>query len=95
MEIPVGFSAFSGAKAQGLIFDYSSTKLLSSFNGNSGGFQNPHDLAVTDDGNTVYVIELNPFKAWKLTNGENGGVRPHDDEKVNQGWLDMLFEFFG
>jgi len=34
-----------------------------------GGLQNPHDIAVTEDGNTVYVCELNPFKVWKLTNG--------------------------
>jgi len=34
-----------------------------------GGLQNPHDVAVSEDGNTVYVVELNPFKVWKLTNG--------------------------
>jgi peptidylamidoglycolate lyase len=34
-----------------------------------GGLQNPHDIAVTEDGNTVYVCELNPFKVWQLTNG--------------------------
>lgn len=34
-----------------------------------GGLQNPHDIAVSEDGNIVYVVELNPFKVWKLTNG--------------------------
>jgi len=34
-----------------------------------GGLQNPHDIAVSEDGSTVYVVELNPFKVWKLTNG--------------------------
>ena len=34
-----------------------------------GGLQNPHDVAVSQDGNIVYVVELNPFKVWKLTNG--------------------------
>ena len=34
-----------------------------------GGLQNPHDVAVSEDGNIIYVVELNPFKVWKLTNG--------------------------
>ena len=34
-----------------------------------GGLQNPHDLAVSKDGSTVYVVELNPFKVWKLSTG--------------------------
>jgi len=34
-----------------------------------GGLQNPHDVAVSEDGSIVYVVELNPFKVWKLTNG--------------------------
>lgn len=31
--------------------------------------QNPHDVAVSGDGNIVYVVELNPFKVWKLSTG--------------------------
>ena len=34
-----------------------------------GGLKNPHDIAVSEDGNIIYVVELNPFKVWKLTNG--------------------------
>ena len=34
-----------------------------------GGMQNPHDVAVSGDGNIVYVVELNPFKVWKLSTG--------------------------
>jgi len=35
----------------------------------TGGLQNPHDVAVSPDGGTIYVVELSPFVVWKLTNG--------------------------
>ena len=34
-----------------------------------GGLQNPHDIAVSTDGGTVYAVELQPYTVWKLTNG--------------------------
>ena len=35
----------------------------------TGGLQNPHDVVVSPDASTVYVVELSPFVVWKLTNG--------------------------
>ena len=55
------------------------------------GLKNPHDLAVSDDGSTIYVVELNPFVVWKLTDGEGGVVvTPR-----NPGVLDRLLSFMG
>jgi len=34
-----------------------------------GGLQNPHDVALSADGGTVYVVELSPYILWKLSNG--------------------------
>jgi hypothetical protein len=34
-----------------------------------GGLQNPHDIAVSGDGGTVYAVELHPYTVWKLSNG--------------------------
>jgi sugar lactone lactonase YvrE len=55
------------------------------------GLKNPHDLAVSNDGSTIYVVELNPFVVWKLTDGEGGVVvTPR-----NPGVLDRLLSFMG
>ena len=57
-----------------------------------GGLKNPHDIAVSEDGNIVYVVELNPFKVWKLT---NGGSWPRKDMIVTTppASPDSVFQF--
>ena len=55
-------------KPTGYIVNMESGELAGTWNV-PGGLQNPHDIAVSSDGNIVYVVELNPFKVWKLTNG--------------------------
>ena len=67
---PDPFGAVNGIKSEGLVIDINNGKLKTTFNGEPG-FQNPHDVASSLDGNVVYVVELNPFKVWKLTNGKN------------------------
>jgi len=34
------------------------------------GLKNPHDVVVSEDASTIYVVELNPFVTWKLSNGQ-------------------------
>ncbi|XP_045597192.2 peptidyl-glycine alpha-amidating monooxygenase B isoform X2 [Procambarus clarkii] len=46
--------------------DYTSAKLKSSFSPNNQGFSNPHDIAVSDDGYDVYIVEIGPNKLWKF-----------------------------
>ena len=72
---PEPFSVLSGKHTQGYIIDINNGKVLSTFNGDGDGFQNPHDVAVSKDGDTVYEVELKPFKVFKLTDGERGGVK--------------------
>ena len=55
-------------KPTGYIVNMATGELTGTWNV-PGGLQNPHDVAVSEDGNTVYVCELNPFKVWKLTTG--------------------------
>jgi len=57
-----------GKKPTGYIVSMESGELSGTWNV-PGGLQNPHDVAVSEDGSIVYVVELNPFKVWKLTNG--------------------------
>ena len=49
-----------------------------------GGLQNPHDLAVSGDGSIVYVVELNPFKVWKLSTGGSVLSVPRQPPPANQ-----------
>lgn len=65
------FGIVTGIKSEGLVIDIKSGQLKATFNGDGKGFQNPHDIAVSADGNVAYVVEINPFKVWKLTNGED------------------------
>ena len=57
-----------------------------------GGLKNPHDIAVSEDGNIIYVVELNPFKVWKLT---NGGSWPRKETIVatSEDSPDSVFQF--
>merc|ERR1719450_1441350 len=55
-------------KPTGYIVSMETGELTGSWNV-PGGLKNPHDLAVSGDGNIVYVVELNPFKVWKLSTG--------------------------
>ena len=64
-------------KPTGYIVDMEAGQLTGTWNV-PGGLQNPHDVAVTEDGGTVYVVELNPFKVWKLSNG-GSEQRPRQD----------------
>jgi len=62
-------------KPTGYIVNMESGELAGTWNV-PGGLQNPHDIAVSSDGNIVYVVELNPFKVWKLTNGAPQSAPP-------------------
>ena len=76
-------------KPTGYIIDMDSGSLSGTWNV-PGGLQNPHDVAVSSDGNTVYVVELNPFKVWKLT---NGGSWPRKDILTTPRPPDSVFQF--
>ncbi|XP_053611248.1 peptidyl-alpha-hydroxyglycine alpha-amidating lyase 1-like isoform X2 [Plodia interpunctella] len=54
-EVPV--------RGYGIEFD--SGRLALTFAPN-GGFKNPHDIVVSEDGSTVYVAELDPYRVVKL-----------------------------
>ena len=56
------------------------------------GLKNPHDIAVSEDGNIIYVVELNPFKVWKLT---NGGSWPRKETivTISEDSPDSVFQF--
>ncbi|XP_074651531.1 peptidyl-glycine alpha-amidating monooxygenase B-like isoform X2 [Tubulanus polymorphus] len=47
----------------------------------SGGFHNPHDVCVSHDKRSVYVVEIDPNKVWKFQLKEVE-VQPSDSEKV-------------
>ena len=52
--------------------------MVNSFNVADEGFKMPHDVAVTANGDFIYVVEINPFKVWKLSSGEHGhGYKRH------------------
>ena len=67
------FGSLTGKASQVYVLDITSNDLVSRFGEHD--ITNPHDLAVTKDGNTVYTIELNPFRITKFTNGKNGGIK--------------------
>lgn len=46
--------------------DFKSKKVVSKFGPNDMQLRNPHDVAVTSDGNEIYVAELNPTRIYKF-----------------------------
>lgn len=50
------------------VYDIKTNKIAESFP-SSFGFSNPHDVAVSADGKSCYVVELNPYKVWKFRLG--------------------------
>eukprot|EP00095_Tigriopus_kingsejongensis_P003105 maker-scaffold428_size174301-snap-gene-0.22 protein:Tk03105 transcript:maker-scaffold428_size174301-snap-gene-0.22-mRNA-1 annotation:"af109920_1alpha-amidating enzyme precursor 2" len=67
---PEPFGAITGKVTKGYVIDINSGQVVSTFNGEGQGFNKPHDVAVSADGSTVYEVELQPFKVWKLTDGK-------------------------
>ncbi|XP_005182185.1 peptidyl-alpha-hydroxyglycine alpha-amidating lyase 1 [Musca domestica] len=53
-------------EVRGYIMDFKTTKVIGKFGPNDLTFSNPHDVAVTMDGNEIYVAELNPTKIHKF-----------------------------
>ena len=92
---PEPFGVLNQKKTQGFVIDINTGALVSTFNGDGDGFQNPHDVAVSDDGAVVYEVELRPFKAWKLTNGEQGGRKPARQQQQQQSLFQTVSGWFG
>jgi len=59
----------------GYCVDLASNRLESTWNV-PGGLKNPHDIAVSANGSTIYAVELNPFLVWKLTDGSSNSPPP-------------------
>jgi len=75
---PEALTALNGKKTQGYIIDLASGSLQNTFNSAGEGFKLPHDIAVNQDGSFVYIVEINPFRVWKLSAGEHGpGYKQH------------------
>ena len=53
-------------EVRGYVMDFSTKKVLAKFGPNDMEFSNPHDVAVSSDGNEVYVAELNPMRIHKF-----------------------------
>eukprot|EP00096_Caligus_rogercresseyi_P011837 TRINITY_DN4797_c0_g1_i2.p1 TRINITY_DN4797_c0_g1~~TRINITY_DN4797_c0_g1_i2.p1 ORF type:complete len:805 (+),score=181.95 TRINITY_DN4797_c0_g1_i2:63-2417(+) len=63
------FFSLNGRKPQVYVLDINTeNRLLSVFG--KDVLSNPHDLAVSKDGGTVYTIELDPYRITKFTNGK-------------------------
>ncbi|KAL5287629.1 hypothetical protein ACFFRR_008495 [Megaselia abdita] len=50
----------------GYVMDYKSKNVLSRFGAQNFQFSNPHDVAVSEDAEEVYVVELDPYKVYKF-----------------------------
>ncbi|XP_060652540.1 peptidyl-alpha-hydroxyglycine alpha-amidating lyase 1 isoform X2 [Drosophila nasuta] len=62
----LGISPQHYNEVHGFVMSMRTSKLISKFGPNNLEFQNPHDVAVTADGNAIYVAELNPMRIHKF-----------------------------
>lgn len=63
-ELGIGPNDYN--EVHGFVMSMRTKQLVSKFGPNNFEFQNPHDVAVTDDGNSIYVAELNPMRIHKF-----------------------------
>lgn len=56
----------SSTPVQGFVVDANTLKVLSTFRPGSAELSNPHDIAVSPDGEKVFVVQLDPHRAWKF-----------------------------
>jgi len=62
-----GPNAFTQTVVQGFVIPLNTRKIASVFKPTSP-FGNPHDVAVSKDGNDIYVVEITPpYKVWKFS----------------------------
>ncbi|XP_038220861.1 peptidyl-alpha-hydroxyglycine alpha-amidating lyase 1-like isoform X2 [Zerene cesonia] len=60
-----GPSLSASIPVRGYVIEYTSGRLIQTF-APGDAFRNPHDVAVSPDGSTVYVAELDPYKVYKF-----------------------------
>lgn len=53
-------------EVRGYIVNINNSKVVSKFGPNDMQFKNPHDVAVSKDGNEIYVAELDPHRIHKF-----------------------------
>ncbi|XP_052747240.1 peptidyl-alpha-hydroxyglycine alpha-amidating lyase 1 isoform X2 [Bicyclus anynana] len=65
----------SAVPSRGYVIDYASGRLVDTFAA-AGGFSSPHDVAVSPDGGSIYVAELDPHRVYKFADSRNGTKEP-------------------
>lgn len=72
---------------QGFVVDARSLKIVSKFQAGSEQLSNPHDVAVSSDGESVYVVQLDPHRALKFVHkgSESLDDQPSSPNGANQG----------
>lgn len=59
----------SNVHVRGFVLDVDSGNILSQF-GPGQDMKRPHDIAVTDDGSEIYVVELDSQTAYRFLQGK-------------------------
>ncbi|KAH8394807.1 hypothetical protein KR222_006451, partial [Zaprionus bogoriensis] len=62
----MGISPQHYNEVHGFVLHMRTRQLVSKFGANELQFNNPHDVAVTQDGNAIYVAELDPMRIHKF-----------------------------
>lgn len=62
----LGISTEHYNEVHGFVLNMRNRQLVSKFGPNNLQFENPHDVAVTQDGNAIYVAELDPKRLHKF-----------------------------
>lgn len=62
----LGVKSLPYNEVRGYVINMRTKQVISKFGPNDMQFSNPHDVAVTKDGNEIYVAELNPMRIHKF-----------------------------
>jgi peptidylamidoglycolate lyase len=56
---------------QGFVIGLTSQQLVAVFKPGEKGLSNPHDIAVSNDGKQIYVVQLDPSRVWKFVESKS------------------------
>ncbi|ODN03814.1 Peptidyl-glycine alpha-amidating monooxygenase B [Orchesella cincta] len=76
---------FQSKTVQGFIISLATREISSVFKPASG-FGNPHDVAISKDGNDIYVVEISqPYKVWKFSQNSTSSAFGKQLDMVHTG----------
>ncbi|KAE8748223.1 hypothetical protein FOCC_FOCC005062 [Frankliniella occidentalis] len=76
-------------QVKGFVVDANTRNIISTFQTGNTQLSNPHDVAVSPDGESVYVVQLDPHRVWKFVS-KGSDTQSNPVSITNQSTLSVI-----